>query len=165
MKRSFAALLLLAMMLGFAACGGTNGSNTQTVTVQDLTVTLPGRYINLSHNEYADGTQLLYGYGTAVVMADREERAGFEADYPDLNAYGYANMFVITNDLVSTVENRDGLVTFRYEKTVNDRSFTYVCGVYRGKTHFWTVQAYCPTADLTSLESEFMAILKSVIIA
>ncbi len=167
MRKLLALLLAAVLVLGsLSGCSVLEKIvEDQTVSKDALTITFPGYYLDLSGEDYAEGMEFLYGFGNAAVLATKEDRATLEALIPDLSAKSYAELFIETNSLSSTVEEKDGLVTFRYTATASGTEFTYLCVVFMAESDIWTVQAYCPTSELADNEADLWEILTSVQVA
>lgn len=167
MKKIIAIVLTLTLALS-ALCGCSALEDViadQTITKDALTITFPGYYLNLSDEDYAEGMEFLYGFGNAAVMAIKEDRATLEAILPNLTAKDYAELFIESNNLTGTAEEKDGIVTFRYTADASGTEFTYICAVFMAQTDIWTVQAYCPTSELAKNEADMWKILSSVKVA
>lgn len=167
MKKIFAIVLTLALALS-ALCGCSALEEViadQTITKDDLTITFPGYYLNLSDKDYAEGMQFLYGFNNTAVMAIKEDRATLEAIIPDMTAKDYADLFIESNNLTGTAEEKEGVVTFRYTADASGTEFTYICAVLMGQTDIWTIQSYCPTSELAKNEADMWKILSSAKVA
>jgi hypothetical protein len=165
MKKFIAIILCLTLSLG-VFCGCESVLNDvvppQTVTVDDMTMTLPGYFINWSKEDWAKDFPFVYGFNSSAVLGVKEEIASLEASFPGLTAKDYADLFVEYNGLTSTVTEEDGLVTFSYTATSDGTIITYKCGVLKGQKNFWVIQCYCAQSDLSQFEADFIEILKSV---
>ena len=167
MKKIIALVLTLALAVS-ALCGCSALEEVipdQTITKDALTITFPGYYLNLSDEDYAEGMEFLYGFNNTAVMAIKEDRATLEAILPELTAQDYADLFIESNNLTSTAEEKDGVITFRYTAVASGTEFTYICAVFMAETDIWTVQAYTPTDELEKNETDMWKILTSVKVA
>lgn len=165
MKKFSVILLVLALALGlFAGCSDVLDEVVppQTVNIDDLTMTLPGYFIDWSDEDWAEGIPFVYGFNSSAVLGIKEDVATLEATIPGLTAKDYADLFVESNELTSTVSDEDGLVTFTYTANSESTNITYLCGVFKGSTNFWVVQCYCATEDYSEFEADFIETLKSV---
>ena len=164
MRKLLSYFLICAVVLSIL-CGCSQATPPQTITKDELSITLPGSFQDLSHEDFAQGMEFLYGSSNVSVMSTKEDRAALQAVLPDLTAKEYAALLIESNGLSATAEERDGLITFRYSATTENTELTYLCGVFTSEAAFWTVQAYCPTADFSKNEAVMLEILKSVAIA
>lgn len=156
-------LLLLVLLLTVSLLWGCSGKDAQqTVTCQELTLTLPGSYLDLSESVSSDAAAFVYGHESIVVMATYEDAAMLEAYLPGLDALQYAQLFVQTNQLDSQVTEQDGIPTFTYTVAGEDTSLTYLCGVFQSDARFWVVQVYCPAPLFTKCQEQMQQILSSV---
>ena len=158
----FVRLLCAALTLSLLLCGCSAIVQEQSVTCEELVLTLPASYIDLSDNDYAKGFPLLYGFEDEAVLAIKESRSPLDEYYPDINAEKYAFLFVETNALDSQVGKLGELVTFTYTADADETSLTYLCGVYETEENFWCVQFYCPTADFEEAQPKFMSYLQKI---
>ena len=63
-----------------------------------------------------------------------------------------------SNNVKSTLSEKDGICYFSYASG----AFTYVVTLWETEDAFWTVQAYCPTADYDSVKDDIWEILSSI---
>ena len=161
LKRTGAFLLVLVLAASLlTGCPGKE--DAQTVTCNELSLTLPGSFEDLSQTVSSNELSLLYGSGTTVVMVTRETVASLEKDFPQLDAGQYAQLFVRSNNLPGKVTLEEGIPTFTYTAGTGENAMTYLCGFYRSETHFWVVQAYCPTKEFDTNRDSLWSILFSV---
>ena len=92
----------------------------------------------------------------------REEKAIFASYGLDLDLAGYAKLVVLANNLTMQPEVKDGIHTFTYEAVSDGISYTYMVTLWETAEAFWTVQAYCPTADYSNSSAQMWEILRSV---
>lgn len=164
MKKPLAVLVVLVCIIGIL-CGCDSVLPDQTVTCEELTITLPGHYIDLSGEDYAAGLALLYGFNDTAITAIKEDKASLQALIPDMDAQQYAELFVASNSLLDTVEVVDGIPTFQYCLDAGDTSVTYLCGVFESDSNFWVIQAYCPTTGFAESQEALWGYITTVTIA
>ena len=148
--------LLLVLSLCLAGCG--HESAAPSYAFQDLSIQIPEDYIDLSQEEVATGLDFLFGKDPIAVNGLREEKATFEAYGLQLDLQTYGNLLLKSNNVGSALEEKDGIRTFSYESG----EFTYVVTLWETEEAFWTVQAYCPTADYSDVKDDIWEILSSV---
>ena len=158
----FVRVLCAALVLCGLLCGCETPQKLQSVTCDELTLSLPASYVDLSDKDYAKGFSLVYGFENEAVLAISESLSPLNEYYPDINAEKYAMLFVETNGLSSQVGKLGELVTFTYTADVNETELTYLCGVYMSDKNFWCVQFYCPTPDFAENEQRFMGYLQKI---
>ena len=161
MKKLFCIILAACLCLGLCACGK---DDTATVphTYDDLTICLPADFIDLTGEDYAAGLAFLQGLDPIAVNGLREEKALFASYGLDLDLERYAKLVILSNNLTMQPEEKDGILTFSYEATTDGVSYTYVVTLWETANAFWTVQAYCPTADYNKVKDDMWKILSSV---
>lgn len=157
--RVLAAFLVLAALL--AGCNKPEVPD-QTVTCQDLTLTLPGDYVNLSGEDYAADVEFLYGHGDEAVLGIKQSRSVFMESFPEMSALDFAQLFVDKAGLALEITEQDGFATFLYTANAAGTEVTYLSGVYMTEENFWVVQFYCPSEAFSGRQADFMRFLGSV---
>ncbi len=158
MRRSFPALisLLIAVcLLGGCANGYPQG---QTVVREDLQITLPGDFIDLSAENIDAEANLLYGRNTLIFKAMAEKKADLQA----LSLDAYTALVIKGNGLSCTPEVFGGGYLFSYDAPVAGENYTYTTAVFEGNTNFWLLQFYCPSANLKENQPEIDKIFSAV---
>ena len=134
------------------------------LTVDDLTITMPGYYENYV-TELIDtetGGYFVYGYSEITITGLRDSYEVFD-QVPTLE--GYANKLIQDNEITAEVEMVDGLTTFTYRQLQNSDSYTYSTAVYAGTDAFWMVTAGCKTLNFDAIKDKLVDILKTVVVA
>lgn len=156
-------LLLLVLILTVNLLWGCTGKTAQqTVSCQELTISLPGSFLDLQDTVSSDALAFVYGYESIVVMATYEDATTLDAYLPDLDAQQYAQLFVQSNQLPGEVTVTDGIPTFTYTVNSDDAALTYLCGVFQSDVRFWLVQVYCPADRFADSRQQMWEILSSV---
>ena len=161
MKKLLCVVLAICLCLGLCACGQKEVAQVSH-TFKDLTISLPENFIDLSDEAYATGLEFLQGLDPIAVNGLREEKSVFASYGLELDLERYAKLVVMANNLSVQPQEIDGVLTFTYEATTDGVSYTYVVTVWETESAFWTVQAYCPTADYAKVQDQMWEILKSV---
>jgi len=158
MKRfalAFVSIMAAVCLLAGCADGYPEG---QTMTFGDLQITLPGDFIDLSAEAYAEDADFLYGRNTLILKGMAEQKAALQ----EMTLDTYTSWIVKGNGLSCTPEVfRDGYL-FSYETPVGNQNYTYTTAVFEGETNFWLLQFYCPTANLEENQPEMDIILSAV---
>ena len=161
MKRIICVLLVILSCLGLCACGKEKVA-TAPHTYEDITIQLPEDFIDLSDEAFASDLVFIQGKDPIAVNGLREEKALFESYGLELDLLRYAKLVVLSNNLTMQPEEKDGVLTFSYEAVTDGVSYTYVVTLWETKDAYWTVQAYCPTADYQKVKNDIWEILSSV---
>ena len=161
MKKCISVMITLILLLGLCACGQEKVA-TVAHTYDDLTISLPENFIDLSEEAYASGLSFLQGLDPIAVNGIREEKAIFAEYGLEMDLARYAKLVTMSNNLGVQPVEKDGVLTFSYEATTDGVSYTYVVTVWETDDAFWTVQTYCPTADYSKVQSQLWEILTSV---
>ena len=149
-------LLLAVLSLCLSGCGANETSAPHAF--QDLTIRIPTDYIDLSGEAFAEGLDFVFALDPVTFNGLREEKATFEAYGLALDLQTYGNLLLKSNNVTTALEQKDGIWNFSYASG----DFTYVVTLWETEEAFWTVQAYCPTADYDSVSDDIWEILSSV---
>ena len=162
MKRCCRVLaILLALSFVLIGCNQPEVAD-QTVVCGELTLTLPGNYVNLGEEAYATDVDFLYGRGDEAVLGIKQDRLALETYFPEIDAFTFAEMFVEKAELDVTVEQTEDLVFFVYTANAGGTQVTYLSGVFMTEQNFWVLQFYCPSEDFSARNAAFMGYLASV---
>ena len=155
-------LVLLASVL--SGCVFSQLLGDKELPFDDLTITVPGMYLDMV--SIADNPDLafLYGFNDTAVLGIQESVSDVQGSFGTTvrSARDYADLYISVNKLSSTVVEKDGLVTFTYTADIDGQSFTYLSAVFANAEHFWLVQTYCYTENFEKNEADFMECLKSI---
>ena len=158
MKRfalAFVSIMVVLCLLGGCADNYPQG---QTVTYEDLQITLAGDFIDLSAEDYAKDAEFLYGRNTLILKAMAEKKAALQ----EMTLDAYTSWVIKGNGLSCEPEVfRDGYL-FSYETPVGNENYTYTTAVFEGETNFWLLQFYCPSVNLKENQPEMDMILSAV---
>lgn len=153
-----AAVLLLVLCLGIAGCG--KESALVPRTHGDLTIGIPGDYLDLSEESFAEGLDFIYGLDPIAVNGLREPKETFTAYGLELDLERYGDLLLKSNQVDAGLSRQEELLYFTY--TAN--GYTYLVTLWETDTAFWTVQAYCPADHFRRAEDTMWRILRSVTI-
>lgn len=155
-------LLIVLLLCASILCGCSEKTTSVSHTYQDLSLTIPSDFIDLSSEEVAEGLDFIFGRDPIAINGLREEKAAFEAYGLELTLEDYATLIILSNGVSVTPEEKDGYLTFTYEKVSNGVNYTYVVTLWETAGAFWTVQAYCATKNYQTAKTEIWEILNSV---
>lgn len=157
MKR-IGTLFVLALLLASLLAGCIKESSTATYTVEDLTITLPADFIDLSDEEFASELAFVYGLDPIAVNGLRETKTTFAAYGLDIDLERYGQLLISSNNVQAKLEWQDDIPYF----THTSDEFTYVVTLWETDNAFWVVQAYCPTTEYNRVKADIWKILASV---
>lgn len=161
MKKNLA--IILALLLVCTLFAGCNIEiPDKDFTCEDLTITLPATWQDLSSEDYAASVSFLYGFNDTAVMGIREPKSDFEAYGMELTLDEYGQLVLDANGITDPLLEQQGVKTFVYEAEADGESFTYLSGVYEMEESFWIVQAYCLTEDFQENQADMLGYLASV---
>lgn len=157
MKKLGILLLVLALLCAsFTGCD--KDKSTATYTVDDLSITLPADFIDLSGEAFASELAFVYGLDPIAVNGLRETKSTFTAYGLDIDLERYGQLLISSNNVNAKLEQRDDILYFTYASD----NFTYVVTLWETEEAFWMVQAYCPTEEYNSIKADIWDILESV---
>lgn len=148
--------LLLALILCLAGCGTEPAA--PSYAFDDLSIQIPAEYINLSDAEFAEDLAFVFGLEPITVNGLREPKATFAAYGLEPNLEQYGQALIKANQVNAVLAEKDGICYFTYEAD----TYTYLVSLWETKDAFWTVQAYCPTAQYSKVHTDMWEILRSV---
>ena len=153
----------IALLLALVLCAGVLpgcGEKEEAVphTYEDLTISLPADFIDLSGEDFAQDLTFIQGLDPIAVNGLREEKATFAAYGLELDLQRYGQLVLLSNNVSGKLEQKDGIWTFSYEAG----GYTYLVTLWETEEAFWTVQAYCPVDDYSKVQKDMWEILSSV---
>ena len=154
MKKFILLLVVLSLCLG--GCG--HEIAAPSYAFEDLSIQIPEDYRNLSGEPFAEDLDFVFGKDPVALSGIREEKATFAAYGLDMDLQRYGDLLIRSNNVQTELIQTDGIWNFSYVSG----DFTYVVTLWETKDAFWTVQAYCPTADYDSVKDDIWEILSSV---
>ena len=157
MKR--AAKLLLCLRVCLFLLPGCR-QQEEVFSCEDLSLTLPAGYMNLSAEPYAADADFLLGRDRVIIRGITEDKAALLAQNPDMTLGRYGQRMLLSNGLSCPLEQDN---TFTYEATVGDTAYTYTGIIWEGDVHYWVVQLYCPSEVFPSKQQEILQIMDSLI--
>ncbi len=163
MKKALCAVMALALVFLFCACGTGKvyEAAAKDFSVEGMTITLTWRF----SEENAEGYTACYDSKEAAVFLLKEDfsmLAGLE----DYTLAEYAEAVRKSNEQRSPeqVTQKEGLLTFEYEFYDEAQSVTYhyLAVVYKATDAFWLVQFASPASLYEEYEPYFLTWAKSV---
>jgi len=128
------------------------------LSLQDISLTLPGDFADLSGEKYVEDAVFMYGRKSLVVMGLAEKKESMKA----MNLAEYTDTVIHANGLSCTaIQSGDGYL-FTYEKPLDGTTYTYTIATFEGVNNFWILQFYGPTASLQENQPEIDIILESI---
>ena len=154
MKRRLCVCLLVLVCL----LGGCTDPVGRAVTHKDLTLILPGDFLDLSGETAADGADFLYGRYTLVFKGLAESKSNLR----DMTLTEYTAYVISCNQLsCAPAPFGDGYL-FTYEANVGDTVYSYTVATYEARENFWILQFYCPKDTLAENQPEIDIILEGI---
>lgn len=157
MKRYMTAFLSVMLAL-FMLAGCAENPMLDTIAHEDILLTLPIDFLDLSQESFAKDADFLYGYDSLIVMGMAEKKSALQ----EMTLEQYTDLVISGNKLTDAPKKDGDRYLFTYEMPVGDGVYTYEVATFEGSTHFWIVQCYCPKADYNKHEISIAAILGSI---
>ena len=158
MKRIAGIALCLIVALCLLTGCKDNFPEGKTLVFDDLQLTLPGDFINLSEEAYARDADLLYGRNTLIVKGMEEKKADLQVTTLEQ----YTALIIAGNKLTCTPEVYGKGYLFSYETPVGDTKYTYVTATFESAGSFWVFQFYCPSENVKENQPEIDIILSGI---
>lgn len=148
--------LLVCVVSAFAGCA----AKEKNFEAKGFAITLTDAFTKKENSKYA----AYFESSKAIVTAERIDFLMFESSgySSDISLQEYAEMVISGNKLTATVQEKEGLVCFTYEKTVDGSEFTYFAVVFRGADAYWLVHFACATSNFSAQEAQFILWAKTV---
>lgn len=154
MKRRLCACLLVLVCL----LGGCTDPVGRAVTHKDLTLILPGDFLDLSGESAAEGADFLYGRYTLVFKGLAESKSHLQ----DMTLEAYTAYVISGNQLTCSPTAFGAGYIFTYEASVGDTVYSYTIATYEAQENFWILQFYCPKDKLEENQPEIDIILQGI---
>jgi len=156
-------LIVLSAVLSFSVffvlSGGLDNvfeskAKTKEFTKAGMTITLTTDFFE---KEIASQTAY-YESQKYMVTTLKEEFTIFESYgmSTDISAKEYAKLVIDNNMIASTIEEKDNLVYFEYEKAVNGKQISYFATVYKSSDAFWLIQFACESKNAEDSQDLFI---------
>ena len=157
-------LVLIIVMSLFSGCNVAEKlTGNKEISCEGLTMEVPKLYLDMTETLKRDSIVFVYGNNDSAVLGLRESKKDIDTYFDDVEtATDYAEVFVSSNGMSTTVKQKDGLPTFTYTATSDGKEFTYYCAAYASDDYFWIVQTYCYSENFSDNEADFLEMLKSV---
>ena len=130
----------------------------QILSFEDLQVTLPGDFINLSSENIEQESVFLYGRNTLIIKGMCEPKNSLQ----EMTLEQYTTAIINGNQLTCTPVPSGSGYLFTYEKTVQGTLYSYITAAFEGTSNFWILQFYCPSENLTENQPEIDIILEGI---
>lgn len=149
---------VLAVLLVLCFLAGCGAQPNQIVTCGELSLELPPSFADWSSDPNATGLSFSYADEDTGVCGIFESKEYLQSYIPGQDAQGYAELFVESNGLASSVEVSDGIPSFSYRKG----NIQYLCGVFESGENFWVVQGFCAAEDFEANADALWTYITSV---
>ena len=154
----FCLVLAVFLALGCLLTGCDDYPTGRSVTHKDLTLILPGDFLDLSGEETARDAEFLYGRYTLVFKGLAESKESLQ----EMTLETYTSYVISGNRLTcSPAAFGDGYL-FTYEAKIGDTVYSYTVATYETPANFWILQFYCPKDKLAENQPEIDIILQGI---
>ncbi len=154
MRRGFVCLLLVVCLLAGCVDGYPEGIK---ISCKDLTLTIPGDFIDLSGEDIGDG-EFLYGRNTLIFTGLAEDKSTLQ----EMTLDEYTGFVISGNKRTCTPTVFGDGYLFSYEAAVDGAPYTYTIATGEGTSNFWILEFYCPSEDLAENQPEIDMILSGL---
>lgn len=147
--------LLLAACLLLGGCAPKN----QTVTVEDLTITVPGNYQDYTGRDFTGSYTFAYGCQDISLMGLREEFALYSQRY-DLAEY--LELLLTASGADIQKQEIEGIPGYTFTAENQGKTYEYLAAVYMTEDAYWLVQIGCLQENFEKNQAAFREILTSI---
>lgn len=156
MMRSFKVFICLLVLLCLLT--GCNDPVGVSIVCDDILLTLPADFIDLSGDSYGKDADFLYGRKTLVFMGLAEKKTSLQ----EMTLDEYTGYVISGNGIKATPHPFGDGYLFSYEADIEHTAYTYTVATYEAEENFWIFQFYCPSTDLENSKPEIDIILQSI---
>ena len=158
MSKRLIACVLVLMCLLTGCLDKSKYPDGIAIDCEDMVLTLPGDFVDLSGEDYAKDANFMYGWKSLVVMGTAEKKDSLKA----MTLAEYTDTVIRGNELTCTATQSGNGYLFTYEKPLDGTTYTYTVATFEGTTNFWILQFYGPKENLQENQPEIDIILEGV---
>lgn len=154
----FALMITISLILAFAGCSIKPAK--KEFKVEEMSITLTDKFFEkeiMSQTGYFEAP-------TEIVCVTKESFSLLESVFgsSDMSIEEYANIILTGNKIDDELKEEDGLYSFTYERTVENKDFYYQSYVFKSDNAFWLVQFSCFAKDMKNHTDNFVEYAKSI---
>ena len=162
MKKGYKIFLFticVVLLIGACSCSSLTKPTAKDFTKAGATITLTDKFM-----EQELATQTAYYVSqTSIVTTLKEEFSLFKGtEYEVMTLKEYADLVIDANTLKASAAEKDGLVYFTYEKSMNGKDYKYYATVFKGTDAYWLIQFACEVKNFDKFLPDFEGWAKSV---
>lgn len=157
------AIALVFTLLLSSLTGCIFAAKEKTFEKAGMTITLTSLFVEKN----VASSAAYYESRSSIVSVIKEEFYLFEQlgyVIENLTLDDYAELVIENNHLNASIEKRDGLVSFTFQKQANGKDFSYFAVVFKSSDAFWLFQFGCETKNFDTSLSQFIKWAKTVIV-
>ena len=133
--------LLLALLASVMLFGCSKKSREHRISLDQLTLTLPGEFTQMSAQDaafaYVGDQVYIHGY--------RESKAELLQYFQSISLESYVRILAEDRDPYLDTRETDGIWNYSYTACPADEEYTFLCVFYETPDSFWRIQAGCPS--------------------
>ena len=148
--------LILAVLL--CACSVPD----RVFTCQDLSITLPASFADLSGTLEDDDLDFFYMTVNTGITGYRVEKASVTEDTDGLTPEDYVLLMQYANGHTGKITHRSDICSYTYTADTDGEDFTYLVAVFDAEDALWVLQCYCRTAEFSKTEETIWSYLETV---
>jgi hypothetical protein len=152
-KARITLLVVIGAFIALAVVMSVMPAREKTFSKAGLSITLTAAFNEKSVVAYTG----YYESRTSAVATLKEEFSNLRSMgiYEDTSLREYAQLVQRANQTRASIEERDGIIYFEYERAVAGKEFTYLATVFKSEDAFWLVQFFSETKDYNKHRDDF----------
>ena len=146
-KGIYSYFILFFLCLSLAGCGG----KAQRVEKEDISLTLPKNFEDVSLAAYAQDLDFLFNGPGVAVSGIREEKSDFViSTIAGLQSYSFS--LAAASGMTEPPDAWEMGYTFSYKAIIGGEEYTYLIASLQTEDAFWALQGYCLSGDFGKYE-------------
>lgn len=153
-------IVAVFLLLTCLFCGCEMGD--RTLICQDLSISLPVYFADLSGSDNAEGLDFFYMSANMGITGNVIQKNEISEDAQNFTVKDFISLMQQGNGHTGSVTQRGEIITYQYTTDVDGELFTYLVAGFDVEDHIWVVQCYCKQDEFQDSESAMWSYLETV---
>lgn len=158
MKKILSLILITIALISLVSCSLFEAEE-KVFEKSGLSITLTEDFVEKEHVSFTG----VYESRDVAVYTLKEEFTLLEGS-SNMTLNEYTETVILANKLSVSVETKDNLTYFKFDKEVNGKQLSYFAFTYKSEDAFWLVQIACETDDVSDKEEDIFKYANSVVL-
>jgi len=145
--------ILFVLLVGCLLSGCASKVNDKTFEKDDMSIVLTGKF---KEDEVAGQTACYKSPDSIVVILKEGFKIIGTYNTEGVDSFRYAELVAESNGFEYDVDVIEGIPTFIYHKTVNEKDFAYLTASFKGTDAFYLIQFACEADRFEELKPLFI---------